>query len=271
MARSRLAAIAMLMPAALPMVVRPKLETARNGGSFAAPAPEAPAGPSNPRDVLIKVYDISTPEARALPGPRRPNRARHISPSLPHSSAPESRYSPVSADCGSRSSRAVSAVASGPTMARSSGLSMRSSRAPREARRYAHITSDRRNPPTPRSTRCSRGWGRPITRPRHPSLCRAHACSTPIDHRPRPLSGVRFLLPQLQPLLLRHGRAVDQRARARRIRRIHRSSAPWAACRAPLGAQPVRAALLTRGPSPRSVYSPSPSLCSSIWADCSSR
>ena len=75
MARSRLAAIALLMPAALPMVVRPKLETARNGGSFAAPEPEAPPGPSNPRDVLIKVYDISTPEARAAQTQTAPPRA----------------------------------------------------------------------------------------------------------------------------------------------------------------------------------------------------
>ena len=64
-------------------------------------------------------------------------------------------------------------------MARSSGLSMRSSRAPREARRYAHITSDRRNPPTPRLTRCSRGWGRPTTRPRHPPC----AVPTPAPRR----------------------------------------------------------------------------------------
>ena len=75
MARSRLAAIALLMPAALPMVVRPKLETARNGGSFAAPEPDAPSGPSNPRDVLIKVYDISTPEARAARTQTAPPRA----------------------------------------------------------------------------------------------------------------------------------------------------------------------------------------------------
>ena len=43
------------------MAVRPKLTTARAGGSGAPPAREAPTAVVGDRDVVVRVYDISTP------------------------------------------------------------------------------------------------------------------------------------------------------------------------------------------------------------------
>jgi len=47
---------------ASPMAVRPKLTTCRPGPNLRPPSREEPGAPPSARDVIVKLYDISTPE-----------------------------------------------------------------------------------------------------------------------------------------------------------------------------------------------------------------
>ena len=56
------ALVAVLLPHAATLAVRPKLAALRPGPNLQPPARVDPAEPAGPRDVVIKLYDISTPE-----------------------------------------------------------------------------------------------------------------------------------------------------------------------------------------------------------------
>ena len=53
-----------LLSAALGLAVRAKV--GRPGGSFEPPAREPPGEAPQPRDVVLKVYDIATPASRSV-------------------------------------------------------------------------------------------------------------------------------------------------------------------------------------------------------------
>ena len=56
------ALVAVLLPHAAALAVRPKPAALRPGPNLQPPARVDPAEPAGPRDVVIKLYDISTPE-----------------------------------------------------------------------------------------------------------------------------------------------------------------------------------------------------------------
>ncbi len=61
--RSRVAFLVLLAsPLASPLAVKPKLTQFRSGGGLPAPAREPAGAEPGARDVLLKVYDISTPQ-----------------------------------------------------------------------------------------------------------------------------------------------------------------------------------------------------------------
>ena len=58
----RAALVALVLPHAAALAVRPKLTALRPGPNLRPPARVDPTEPPGPRDVVIKLYDISTPE-----------------------------------------------------------------------------------------------------------------------------------------------------------------------------------------------------------------
>eukprot|EP00964_Phaeocystis_antarctica_P102791 scaffold68108_cov56-Phaeocystis_antarctica.AAC.3 len=56
------ALVAVLLPHAAALAVRPKLAALRPGPNLPPPSRVDVAEPPGPRDVVIKLYDISTPE-----------------------------------------------------------------------------------------------------------------------------------------------------------------------------------------------------------------
>ena len=56
------ALVALVVPHAAALAVRPKLTALRPGPNLRPPARIDPTEPPGPRDVVIKLYDISTPE-----------------------------------------------------------------------------------------------------------------------------------------------------------------------------------------------------------------
>ena len=56
------ALVALFLPHAAALAVRPKPATLRPGPNLQPPVRVDPAEPPGPRDVVIKLYDISTPE-----------------------------------------------------------------------------------------------------------------------------------------------------------------------------------------------------------------
>ena len=58
----RVALVALVLPHAAALAVRPKLTALRPGPNLRPPARVDPTEPPGPRDVVIKLYDISTPE-----------------------------------------------------------------------------------------------------------------------------------------------------------------------------------------------------------------
>ena len=161
---SLLALLLLLPTEVVGMAVRPKLTVFRTGPQLRPPARETPAADAGARDVMLKLYDISSPPLVSAPSRRLHSRRASGSPSLASESG-----GPVGLTTENRRLSTLSPLAPLLLLSRfspphSRRRTMASSRECREASRCGPSTAARPASRTPRSRRSSPRWAPPTTR-----------------------------------------------------------------------------------------------------------